>query len=316
MSKPRYQNLPDAKERTASWAVVRQMIREIKLLQKSLSLADIPWNHSEGLQQRLAKQSGDYICWLGHASYLIKLNDKHFLIDPFFSKRASPFQFAGPKRVVPAPLTVAQLPAIDYVLVTHNHYDHLDKKTIKQLNKAYQPLMIVPEGLGRTLKRWRVKRIYELGWNESVLCDEVAITALPAYHYSRRHLFDLNQSWWCSFALEFKQLKLFHSGDTGYGGYFKTIGEQFGYFDYAMIGVGAYRPSEIMKPVHLNPEEAIDLALDIKAKTLLPMHWGTIPLTSEPFAQPIARVRENTYVQQGALQVALQNIGEVLPLNV
>ena len=314
MSKPRYQNLPDAKERTASWAAVRQMIREIKLLQKSLSLDDISWNRSEGLQQRLAQQPGDYICWLGHASYLIKLNGKYFLIDPFFSKRASPFQFAGPKRVVPAPLTVAQLPTIDYVLVTHNHYDHLDKKTIKKLNKAYQPLMIVPEGLGRTLKNWRVKRIYELGWDESVLCDEVGITALPAYHYSRRHLFDLNQSWWCSFALEFKQLKLFHSGDTGYGDYFKTIGQQFGYFDYAMIGVGAYRPAEIMKPVHLNPEEAIDLALDIKAKTLLPMHWGTIPLTSEPFAQPIARVRDNAHVKQGALQVALQNIGEILPL--
>ena len=292
MPKKRYSNLKDAKPRQTKFKDVRQLMRDIRVLQKELSPGDVTWDNSAALKDKMAHLENDYIVWLGHASYLIRLDNKHLLIDPFFSNYASPLQFIGPKRIVPSALSIEELPKIDYVLVTHNHYDHLDKNSIKQLEKKFSPLMIVPEGLARTIKKWGVKHTQELVWQQAVTLGDITITALPAYHYSRRCLFDLNKSWWCGFAIEHKNLKLFYAGDTGYGDNFKVIGKQYTYFDYAMIGIGAYEPRKIMQAVHLNPEEAVQLAIDINAKTLLPMHWGTIVLTSEPFAEPIQRLRK------------------------
>lgn len=303
MTIQRYQNLPDASPRDHTWAAVRQLMRETKLLQRSIDPKTITWDHSAGLADRLAKTAGDYIVWLGHATYLLQLNDVGILIDPFFSDYASPIQGFGPKRVVPPALTIDALPDIQLVLITHNHYDHLDKCSIKALEKRFSPLMVVPEGLANTLKKWGVHNTHELGWQEAITFNQIKVTALPAYHYSRRGLFDMNRSWWCSFAIEYDELTLFHSGDTGYGKCFRDIGQKFGRFDYAMIGIGAYTPPSMMKAVHLTPEEAVQLALDINAKTLLPMHWGTIPLTPEPFAEPLERVLKMPAVQQNDIDI-------------
>lgn len=314
MFKKRYSNLRDAKSRHNKLSDIRHLIHDIRVLQKTLSLDDVTCDNSAALKEKMTHLENDYIVWLGHACYLIRLDNKHLLIDPFFSKYASPLQFLGPKRIVPSALSIAELPKIDYVLVTHNHYDHLDKNSIKQLENRFSPLMIVPEGLARTLKGWGVKNTHDLAWQQAITLDNIVITALPAYHYSRRCLFDLNVSWWCSFAIVHKNLKLFHAGDTGYGDNFKVIGQQFTYFDYAMIGIGAYMPRKMMEAVHLNPEEAVQIVIDINAKTLLPMHWGTIPLTSEPFAEPMQRLLANKALAEHEIKIALKNIGDTLEI--
>lgn len=314
--KKRYHNLPAAQPRQVGWAAVRQLIRETRLMQREFEAHSIDWDNSEGLQQRLhGLGQQDYITWLGHATYLLRIAGRTLLIDPFFSERASPLSFLGPKRIVAPALSIDQLPKIDYVLITHNHYDHLDKASIIALEKRFSPRMIVPEGLQKTLKKWRIKNTHELAWYANYQSDELLITALPAYHYSRRRLFDMNLSWWCSFAISSAKIKLFHSGDTGYGEGFKQIGKQFQQFDYAMIGIGAYRPANMMRGVHINPEEATQIAIDIHANVMLPMHWGTIPLTPEPFAEPIQWLQDHLTKIANPPALALTKIGDIININ-
>ena len=284
-----FKNRPGGFIRHLSWKDWKSFFSKMR---KRSKLTDIiPEGHLRSKQDVLADiaSKDDYIIWLGHASFLIQLSGKKFLIDPFFSKRASPLSWAGPKRAVAAAVSANDLPKIDFILVSHNHYDHLDKNTLQQIADKDAVHVVVPYGLRKIIKKCGFNCITELKWEESFSCGKIKITALPAYHFSSRYILDRNKTLWCSFLIANDNSKLFFSGDTGYGSMYKELGDKYGPFDYGLIGIGAYEPQKIMRAVHLNPEEALLLAADMSIKTVIPMHWGTMPFTLEPLFEPIQR---------------------------
>ena len=228
------------------------------------------------------------ITWIGHATYLFQHRGWNLLTDPVFSDRCSPFTFAGPKRAVPPALTIDQLPDINAVLVSHNHYDHLDKASVKQLQARFgrDILWFVPQGIAAWLRKLGVERIIELGWWQSDYHGQVEAFCLPAQHFSGRGPNDHNQTLWCSWRLNFPDFSLYFAGDTGYAPLFNEIGQVFGPVDLALLPIGAYEPRWFMSPVHINPAEAVKIHQDIQARQSLAMHWGTFVLTDEPMDAP------------------------------
>ncbi|MEE4243942.1 MAG: MBL fold metallo-hydrolase [Kangiellaceae bacterium] len=239
------------------------------------------------------------VFWVGHSTFLIHYNGVNVLTDPIFSERASPFSFAGPERLVDLPITIEQLPNIDIVVISHNHYDHLDEGTIKMLGN--KPLYFVPEGL----KSWFVDlgisddRVTELAWwQESDLTLNQSlfrITALPCQHWSKRTLTDTNLSHWASWGIEFADKTLWFAGDTGYNKHdFQDIGKHYKSVDLALIPIGAYAPRSFMSKYHVNVDEAIMIHNDVNSKFSIGMHWGTFPLTAEPVIEPMQLLRNKT----------------------
>lgn len=235
--------------------------------------------------------SQDSITWLGHSCFLIRLQGKTLLTDPFLTEVAGIWKL-GPKRFVPPGISIEQLPPIDIILVSHNHYDHLDIKTIRQLKDRDKAQVVIPLNLSTYFKRYGYQNIYELDWHESIRLNDICMTALPAIHYSRRGLFDKNKSLWASFAIDNGKHRLYFSGDTAYGKMFKAIGAEFGPFDAAMMSIGACEPRCVMGFFHLSPEEAVQAGLDMNAKNLIGMHWGTILLSEEGPFEPAERFQK------------------------
>jgi len=225
------------------------------------------------------------LTWLGHASFLGSLGGSCFLIDPVFSSHAGWLY----RRYLPPPMTIDQLPDVDAVLVTHNHYDHLDNFVFRSLPAGIA--VIVPEGMDRWM-RWRGrKRVIELRWWQQVEVGDLRITLVPACHWSRRGIFDTNRALWGGYVVEGNGCSVYHSGDSaGFDG-FSEIGQKFPALDAAMLPIGGYRPAWFMEHYHLNPEQAGRAFLDLGARRLLPMHWGTFQLTDEPLCEPIDRMR-------------------------
>lgn len=250
------------------------------------------------------------LTWLGHSTFLIQTPNLNILTDPFFSERASPVSFAGPKRERQSPVRIDQLPTIDVILISHNHYDHLDAKSLKQL-ASHHPLIVVPPGDEALVQSLGFKTIKPLQWAAHLDKKNLSITALPAIHFSQRGLFDRNRSLWSSYALSFSGIKLFFSCDTAYGTLYPQLGRSWR-FDYALLPIGAYEPKSIMSSVHITPEESIKIAHDLHAKTMVPMHWGTIPMAQEPLLEPLLRLQ---HAKAGTLQVKPLRIGESLLLN-
>jgi len=230
------------------------------------------------------------IMWLGHASLLIELMGKRILVDPVFCQRPSPTQFAGPaKRFHPTPFTIKNMPAIDYILISHNHYDHLDYdfiKAIRHLDIQY----LLPLGLSSTLKYWGVhsKNLTELGWHESKTFGGIQFTAADAKHYSGRNLRDTNSTFWNSYIISSSGQNMFISGDSGYIEAYKKIGKQYGPFDVAAIAIGAYH--KLWPDNHKTPEEAWQAKTDINTAKMLPVHWATFDLALHPWAEPAERL--------------------------
>jgi len=255
---------------------------------------EVPEGHVLPREQALASlaeyDGRDSITWLGHAAFLIRIGGRTLLTDPYLSEIAGPAGF-GPKRFVPSGLQIDDLPPLDAVLVSHNHYDHLDAKTLAALPDR-QVQVIAPLRLGAFFRRRGFAQVSELDWYQSAAVGEVRVQALPAIHFSRRGLFDRNRTLWVSFAVEGGGRRLFFSGDTGYGPVFGEIGARAGPFDLAIVGIAAYEPREIMRASHTTPEEALQLARDIRAAAVLGMHWGTVVLTEEPPFEPPRRFRE------------------------
>ena len=233
----------------------------------------------------------DTITWLGHASFLIRLAGRTILTDPYLSDFAGPFPGLGPRRFVPAGIPVDRLPPVDALLVSHNHYDHLDRRTLRALAGKEETTAFVPLGLGSLLRQDGFAKVQEMDWDDAITLDGLTIRALPALHFSSRTPFDRNQTLWCSFAIVAGSRRLFFSGDTGYGPVFERVGREYGPFDVAMVPIGAYEPETIMRPVHCNPEEAVRLGKQIGARALAAMHWGTVVLTDEPPFEPPVRFR-------------------------
>lgn len=249
----------------------------------------IPEN--EALSLLKTHENMNSITWLGHSSFLIRLQGKTILTDPFLTERAGVWKL-GPKRFASSGISIEHLPDIDIILVSHNHYDHLDIKTIKQLKNRFHTKVVIPLKLANYFLKEGYLEITELDWYETASFDGIDITALPAIHYSRRGVFDKNRSLWVSFAISNHQHRVYFSGDTAYGNLFKSIGQAYGPFDIAIMGIGACEPRKVMGFFHLSPEEAVQAGIDLKAKKLIGMHWGTIVLSEEPPFDPPIRFKQ------------------------
>ena len=233
------------------------------------------------------------VTWIGHATALVQIGRVNVLTDPHFSERASPVQWAGPKRWQPPALRMEELPRIDVVLISHNHYDHLDEATVRALGAQAggSPLFVVPLGIERWLERVGITNARALDWWDSVQVGEVSVHLTPVQHWSRRSLGDTNATLWGGFVVEGesrgKRRRVFFSGDTGYSPlHFAEIGRRFGGFDLALLPIGAYEPRWFMSAQHVNPEEALRIHRDIGARVSVGIHWGTFQLTDEPLDQP------------------------------
>ena len=238
-------------------------------------------------------QNNDYIGWIGHATFLIKLGNTTIITDPVFSKNAGPLIF-GPKRYTEPALNLNELPKIDLFLLTHNHYDHQDMGTIRKFpykdTKVFTALK-----LGKYFTKHHFKDVQELDWYQEVKFNDLKITFLPAVHWSKRSLTDTNKTLWGSFLIEYAGKKIFFACDTGYGNIYKKIGKDFGPIDLTMINIGAYdfRPMFEKSIYHTSPEEALQAAQDLKSKKVLGTHWGTFVLSLEPLMEPPKRFKDN-----------------------
>jgi L-ascorbate metabolism protein UlaG (beta-lactamase superfamily) len=229
----------------------------------------------------LLHTADDFICWLGHASFLLQLDGKRILIDPVFWD--IPFY----KRDIPSPYSPAELGTIDYLLISHTHYDHFDRNSIaslsSQIKQAIIPLKMTPL-LQRIIPNIMTQELY---WYQSFCADDLHITLIPAKHWSRRRLFDKNTILWGGFVITSKNHTIYFAGDTAYGKHFKEIGKHFN-IDIALLPIGAYKPKKIMQHHHLDPKEAYCAFCDLDAKTMIPMHYGTFNLSDEALDEPLS----------------------------
>ena len=229
------------------------------------------------------------LTWIGHSTLLIQYKGVNILTDPHLTQRASPFSFAGPKRYTSPGLSLDDLPIIDLILISHNHYDHLDELTIKTIIKNQPdkpPNIFVPLKLKQWFFNLGITNITELDWQESIKFGEWEVHAVPVQHWSARTPFDRNKTLWAGWVLETEGFRFFFAGDTGYSKDFKNLGEKFGQFDLAAIPIGAYEPRWFMKDAHVNPEEAVMIHQDINARYSVGIHWGTFIMTDEPVEEP------------------------------
>ncbi len=245
--------------------------------------------------------------WFGHSTLLLNVDGRTILIDPVFHN-ASPVSFLI-QRFQPPVVKLKELPPVDIIVISHDHYDHLDEKTVKFF-KDKSTRFLVPNGVGAHLREWGIadSRITELGWNESVLDHEITYRAVPAQHFSGRGLFDRNETLWASWIIEGKQEKIYYSGDSGYGPHFKEIGNKYGPFDYAFIENGQY--NERWPDVHMQPEESLQALLDLKAETIIPVHWGMFDLSLHHWAEPI--IRTHTIAKNWDISILTPRLGEVV----
>ncbi|ADU69552.1 MBL fold metallo-hydrolase [Pantoea sp. At-9b] len=229
----------------------------------------------------------DRIWWLGHAALLLRLNQRYLLIDPALSQRASPLPFAGPQRKTPAPLRVAQLPHLDYVLISHNHYDHLDRPTVKRIARQFpEARFLVPLGMGKWCQRRGVRHVTELDWWQSVALGSVQFSAVPARHWSMRTFFDRNRSLWCGWVIRHAALNFWFAGDSGYSDNLGLIAEKLGPFNLAALPIGAYAPKWFMRGQHMDPDQAVQLWQQIGRPVTIPIHWGVFELADESLDEP------------------------------
>ena len=239
------------------------------------------------------------ITWIGHSSFLIQIAGLNVLTDPVFSQRASPVQFAGPKRWVPAGIQFDRLPPIDVVVLSHDHYDHLDAAAISHLASRYPAIAwFAPLGLGAFLRRRGAREVTERDWWEDSSIANLRLTCVPAQHFSGRTLGRRDRTLWSGWTLRSAYHSLYFAGDTGLHPEFAKIGERCGPFDLAILPIGAYEPRWFMGTVHMNPDDCVNAMTDLanaqpgRRLIMTAAHWGTFKLTDEPMDEPPARMRQ------------------------
>ena len=231
---------------------------------------------------------GIRITFVNHSTFLIQVAGINILTDPIWSQRTSPVQFAGPKRMRPPGISFEDLPRIDYVIISHNHYDHLDVGTMKMLIKGHDPHVITPLGVGKFVKNLGSDRVKDLDWwQASDLNQEVKITSVPAQHFSGRGTRDRDATLWCGYVISSGIGSIYFAGDSGYGSFFKEIGRKFENIKVSLIPIGAYLPRWFMSPIHISPAEAIKVHNDVNSELSIAMHFGTFPLADDGQFQPV-----------------------------
>ena len=253
---------------------------------------NIPSDHvvdkKEVLKNLEKYKDDDYVAWIGHATFLIKLGNTTIITDPLFSKNAGPLIF-GPKRYVDPAINLKEIPEVNLFLLTHNHYDHLDYRTIKKFPYK-KAKVLTPLKLGKYFTRNGFSDVQEMDWYDQTEVNDLKITLMPAVHWSKRTLSDTNRTLWGSFLIEYKNKKIFFACDTGYGNIYKDLGNKYGPIDLTFVNIGAYdfRPMFEKSIYHANPEEALNIGQDLKSKKVVGMHWGTVILSLEdPFEPPV-----------------------------
>jgi L-ascorbate metabolism protein UlaG (beta-lactamase superfamily) len=221
------------------------------------------------------------LIFINHSTFLIQLDTLNILTDPIWSERCSPVQWAGPKRNRPPGVTFKSLPNIDLVLISHNHYDHLDKNTILALQKEHAPQFIVPLGVSPFFKRLGIQNVIEIDWDEEIEFKSLKIKGTPAVHFSSRGAFDQDKTLWCGYLIKGSK-HIYFAGDTGYDeNIFKKIGNENPNLDLSILPIGAYKPNWFMSLIHTNPDEAVKIHIDLKTKQSIATHFGTFALADE-----------------------------------
>lgn len=309
----RFQNMPNPQALPAQggWAIWTRFLFEKK--EGTVPVDPIPVRTLTRAALDALDPAAVHVVRLGHSSHLLKIRDRYWLIDPVFGQRASPFSFAGPKRFHAPPIALADLPPIEGLVLSHDHYDHLDVETIEALKDRVQRYF-VPLGVGARLQGMGVaaERIAEFDWWQSARHADVQLTATPAQHFSGRTLWDRNRTLWASWVLDAGAgERIYYSGDSGYFPGFKQIGERFGGFDVALMENGAY--DSYWPTVHMTPEETVQAFTDLRGKLLFVVHNSTFDLAFHTWRDPLDRVA--ALADARGIALATPEIGEVLTLN-
>ena len=230
--------------------------------------------------------------WIGHATLLVQMDGVNFLTDPIWSQTPSPVPLIGPSRWVDPGVALEDLPAIDFVVISHNHYDHLDLPTLRKLSTLNpETVFFAPQGNGDLLRKNGIDQVQELNWGDTADYKGTTIHCLPTQHWSKRSLTDTRKALWSSWAVMGTERRFYFAGDTGYFDGFKEIGSKLGPFDLAAVPIGAYEPNAMMEASHMNPEEAVQAALDVQTSAAVAMHLGTFDLSDEPISEPPLRFK-------------------------
>jgi L-ascorbate metabolism protein UlaG (beta-lactamase superfamily) len=229
--------------------------------------------------------------FIGHSTFLIQAGRSSILTDPVFTTHAGPFGRFGPRRVRRPGHAIADLPAVDVVLISHNHYDHMQPGSLREIEARFHPAFVTTLGNARFLRGIGLRRVTELDWWSHEQVGDASITCTPAQHFSARGVRDRNRTLWGGFGLSVAGKTLYFTGDTGYCGHFVEIGARLWPIDVAFIPIGAYEPRWFMTPVHVNPEESVRIHLDLQARVSVGMHFGTFKLTDEGLDDPVTHLR-------------------------
>jgi N-acyl-phosphatidylethanolamine-hydrolysing phospholipase D len=285
-----YQNVDPEYRRASYWARLHSLVIGGTWLFTERRVAPLPRTAPDLAALRNGSRRGTTVTWIGHSTVLVELDGVTFLTDPTWAERSGPFSGRiGVRRYTPPGIAFEDLPRIDFVLISHDHYDHLDEPTMRRLARTFDPLFIVPMGIKAWLADRGITRAIELDWGESVTVRGLSVVCMPAQHGSGRTALDQGRRLWSAWAV-LGSKRFYFAGDTGYYRHFKEAGDALGPFDLAALPIGSYTPREIARPVHISPEEAVQAGLDLRAAHLLGVHWGTFALAREPYDEPPQRL--------------------------
>jgi L-ascorbate metabolism protein UlaG (beta-lactamase superfamily) len=308
-----FKNLDPGYKRASFWLRAESLIRGGTWLVPEKRVVALPLGTPD--PQMLRENTGrPTVTWVGHSTVLVQLDGVTFLTDPTWAQRSGPFGGrVGVGRYTPPGIRFEDLPRIDFVLISHDHYDHLDEPTVERLARTFNPRFIVPLGIKDWLADRGITNAVDLNWGESVILKGLTIVCVPAQHGSGRTLLDQGRRLWASWVVLGSQ-RFYFAGDTGYNGHFKDIGDTFGPFDLAALPIGSYTPKHIAAPVHISPEEAIQATVDLRATRMIGIHWGTFGLAREAYDEPPKRLAAEVARRQlDAQAISVLKPGQTVP---
>ncbi len=232
------------------------------------------------------------VTFIGHATFLIQTATGNILTDPMYSDRAGPFGLLGPRRVRQPAVRFDDLPPISTVLLSHNHYDHCDRRTLARLARRFDPTVVTPLGNGALVKSTGLRKVEELDWWQDAKTSPLPLTLTPAHHFSARTPFDRNRALWGGFTIDVAERRIYFAGDSAYAPFFREVRRRLGPIDLALLPIGAYEPRWFMRSVHMNPAEAVQAHLDLEAAASVAMHFGTFQLTTEGIDEPVRALEQ------------------------